>query len=136
MYRDRVAICQTDHNTGEVHPILFAISKTASLRTNSILTAVHAFVCVTTQVVYVTLIILVCTVNCRFRFGHWPLVHCEHNRSHVATAEFKEINWLPIEHTVAQRKLNLVYRIVNGSAPEYLQNDFNHVSQTHSVSSH
>ena len=31
-------------------------------------------------------------------------------------------------------KLNLVYKIVNGSAPEYLQNDFNHVSQTHSYS--
>ena len=31
-------------------------------------------------------------------------------------------------------KLNLVYKIVNGSAPEYLQNDFNHVSQTHRYS--
>ena len=31
-------------------------------------------------------------------------------------------------------KLNLVYKIVNGSAPEYLQNDFNHVSQTHKYS--
>ena len=34
----------------------------------------------------------------------------------VGTADFKEINWL---HRVAQMKLNLVYRIVNGSAPEY-----------------
>ena len=37
-------------------------------------------------------------------------------------------------------KLNLVYRIVNGSGPEYLKNDFSRVSQTpgystrHSVS--
>ena len=31
-------------------------------------------------------------------------------------------------------KLNLVYKIVNGSAPEYLQNDFNHVSQAHRYS--
>ena len=38
---------------------------------------------------------------------------------------------MPVEHRVAQIKLNLVYRIVDGSAPEYLQNDFNHVSQVH-----
>ena len=57
-----------------------------------------------------------------------------HSRSHVGTAEFKEINWLPVEHRVAQMKLNLVYKIVNGSAPGYLQNDFNHVSQTHRYS--
>ena len=37
-------------------------------------------------------------------------------------AGFKEINWRPIKHRVAQMKLNLVYKIVNDSAPEYLQN--------------
>ena len=58
----------------------------------------------------------------------------KHNHSYVGTTEFKEINWLPIEHRVAQIKLNLVYRIVNGSAPEYLQKDFNHVSQGHRYS--
>ena len=58
----------------------------------------------------------------------------KHNRLHVGTTEFKEINWLPVEHRVAQIKLNLVYRIVNGSAPDYLQNDFNHVSQVHRYS--
>ena len=58
----------------------------------------------------------------------------KHNRSHVGATEFKEINWLPVEHRVAQIKLNSVYRIVNGSAPEYLQNDFNHVSQVHRYS--
>ena len=52
----------------------------------------------------------------------------------MGTAEFNERNWLPVEHRVAQMKLNLVYRSVNGSAPEYLQNDFNHVSQTHRFS--
>ena len=52
----------------------------------------------------------------------------------MGTTEFKEINWLPIEHRVAQIKLNLVYRCVNGSAPDYLQNDFNHVSQVHRYS--
>ena len=55
----------------------------------------------------------------------------KHNRSHVGTTEFKEINWLPVEHRVAQIKLNFVYRTVNGSAPDYLQNDFNHVSRVH-----
>ena len=57
-----------------------------------------------------------------------------HSRSHEGTAEFKEMNWLPVEHRVAQMQLILVYKIVNGSAPEYLQNDFNHVSQTHRYS--
>ena len=62
--------------------------------------------------------------------------------AHLGTTEFKKINWLPVEHRVAQIKLNLVYRIANSSAPDYLQNDFNHVSQVHrywtrhSVSSH
>ena len=58
----------------------------------------------------------------------------KHNRSHVGTNEFKEINWLPVEHRVAQIELKLVYRIVNGSAPDYLQNDFSHVSQVHGYS--
>ena len=31
-------------------------------------------------------------------------------------------------------KFHLVYRTVNGSAPEYLQNDVIHVSQTHRYS--
>ena len=31
-------------------------------------------------------------------------------------------------------KLNLVYRIINDPAPEYLQNDFNYVSQIHRYS--
>ena len=45
----------------------------------------------------------------------------KHNRSHVGTTEFKELNWLPVEHKVAQIKFSLVSRIVNGSAPDYLQ---------------
>ena len=57
-----------------------------------------------------------------------------HSRSHVGTAEFKEMNWLPVKHRVAQVILNLVYRIDNGSAPEYLHNEFKHVSQTHRYS--
>ena len=56
----------------------------------------------------------------------------KHNRSYVGTTKFKEINWLPVELRDVQIKLNLVYR--NGSAPEYLQNDFNHVSQVHRYS--
>ena len=42
----------------------------------------------------------------------------------MGTAELKEINWLPVEHRVSQIKLNFLYSIFNGSAPEYLQNDF------------
>ena len=55
----------------------------------------------------------------------------KHNRSHVGTTEFKENSWLPVEHRVAQIKLSLVFRTINGSAPDYLQKDFNHVSQVH-----
>lgn len=58
----------------------------------------------------------------------------KHNRAHLGTSEFKEINWLPVESRVAQIKLNLVYRIVNGSAPDYLQKDFIHISQVHRYS--
>ena len=36
--RDRIVMCQTDNYTGEIHPILYMISKTTSKRTNSILT--------------------------------------------------------------------------------------------------
>ena len=52
----------------------------------------------------------------------------------MGTSEFNEINMLLAEHRVAQIKLNFVDRIDNGSAPEYLQNDFNHVSQVHRYS--
>ena len=56
----------------------------------------------------------------------------KHNCSHVT--EFKETNWLPVEHRVAQIKLSLVFRILNDSAPDYLQKDFNHVSRVHRYS--
>ena len=39
----------------------------------------------------------------------------------MGTAEFMKINWLPFEHRVALIKLNLVYRVANGSTPEYEQ---------------
>lgn len=58
----------------------------------------------------------------------------KHNHSHVGTSEFKELNWLHVEQRVAPIKLNLVYRIVNCSAPDYLQKDFSHVSQVHKYS--
>ena len=46
----------------------------------------------------------------------------------------KEINWLLVGHRVSQIKFNLVYRTSKRSTPEYLQNDFNHVSQVHRYS--
>ena len=41
------------------------------------------------------------------------------NRSHVGTAELKDIDWFHIEYRVAHMKLALMYRIVNGTAPEH-----------------
>ena len=58
-------ICQPDNGTGEVHPILSPMSKTASKGTTFDID-LPAFVCVISQVVYVTLMILGRTVNCRF----------------------------------------------------------------------
>ena len=43
----------------------------------------------------------------------------KHNRSYVGSADLKDIDWLSIEHRVAQMKLALMYRIVNGTAPEH-----------------
>ena len=80
---------------------------------------------------------LSCKLKSKLQTTQNKLIHFvmgKHNLSHVGITEFKEINWLPVEHSVAQIKMNLVYRIVNSSAPEYLLNDFNHVSQVHRYS--
>ena len=46
----------------------------------------------------------------------------------MGTAEFKVV---ACRVKVEQIKFNLMYRIVIGSAPKYLQNDLNYASQTH-----
>ena len=54
-------MCQTDNYTDEKHLIFFMISKTASKRKFDI--DLYVFVWFTTQVVYVTLMILGCTIS-------------------------------------------------------------------------
>ena len=44
------------------------------------------------------------------------------SRAHVGLKEFKEINWLPVAYRVTQIKLNHMYKIISGKAPEYLTN--------------
>lgn len=80
---------------------------------------------------------LSCKLKSKLQTTQNKLVRCvigKHNHSHVGTSGLKEVNWLPVEHRVAPIKLILVYRTVNCSAPDYLQKDFNHVSQVHKYS--
>ena len=39
--------------------------------------------------------------------------------------EFSSSNMLPVEYRVTQLKLNHMFNIVHGSAPEYLENNIN-----------
>ena len=52
-------------------------------------------------------------------------------RSHVGKRQFQELNWLPVESRVTQLRLNTVHNIQNHRAPNYLQNYFNTVRETH-----
>ena len=54
-------------------------------------------------------------------------------RSHIGTAEFKKVNWLPVEKRIEQIKLNNIHRIVHGNAPSYLRENVSFVSQQHSI---
>ena len=47
------------------------------------------------------------------------------NRSHIGYREVSSINMLPVEYRVTQLKLNHMFNIVHGSAPEYLKNSVN-----------
>ena len=46
-------------------------------------------------------------------------------RSHISYREFSSSNMLPVEYRVTQLKLNHMFNIVHGSAPEYLKNNIN-----------
>ena len=46
-------------------------------------------------------------------------------RSHIGYREFSSSNMLPVEYRVTQLKLNHMFNIVHGSAPEYLKNNIN-----------
>ena len=57
-----------------------------------------AFVRFTSQVVYVSPVILGCTVNCRFRFDDCPLIDCEHKVKHFQNSDTKTGNWEPYQN--------------------------------------
>ena len=46
-------------------------------------------------------------------------------RSHIGYREFSSSKMLPVEYRVTQLKLNHMFNIVHGSAPEYLKNNIN-----------
>ena len=50
--------------------------------------------------------------NCKPLKTIYSFVMCKHNSSHVGTAELKDINWLAVEHSVAQMKLDLILPMV------------------------
>ena len=52
-------------------------------------------------------------------------------RSHIDANSFIELNWLPVESRVNQMKLNIMYKIINSEAPEYLTNDFDFAGTSH-----
>ena len=66
-------ICQTDNAAVEVYPIPPTMSKIACNKFNIKLPALVRF---SQQDVYMSLTILGCTVNCRFRFADCPFIHC------------------------------------------------------------
>ena len=71
-------ICQTDNAAGEVYPISPDVkNRTEINKFNMKLPALVRFL---QQDVYMSLTILGCTVNCRFRFADCPLIHCVYAR--------------------------------------------------------
>ena len=53
-------------------------------------------------------------------------------RTHIGFDEFKKVRLLPVASRVEQLKLNHMYGIVNGKAPEYLCKQVQMVSEQHS----
>ena len=71
-------IFQTDNAGGEVYPILPPPPDVENRMLNNKLNMnLPALVRSSQQDVYMSLTILGCTVNCRFRFADCPLIHCE-----------------------------------------------------------
>ena len=54
------------------------------------------------------------------------------NRSHIGIEELTLLHWIPVCQRVKQIKLNNMYRIVHGNAPQYLKQDFSMVNDQHS----
>ena len=61
----------------------------------------------------------------RFVLGYPP-------RSHIGIEEFTLLHWIPVCQRVKQIKLNNMYRIVHGNAPQYLKWDISMVNDQHS----
>ena len=52
-------------------------------------------------------------------------------RSHIGIGEFTLLHWIPVCQKVKQIKLNNMYRIVHGNAPQYLKWDISMVNDQH-----
>jgi hypothetical protein len=55
-----------------------------------------------------------------------------HPRTHIGAEEFNLVGLLTVDQRVAQIKLSHAHRILNGKAPEYLQNIYTRVNNIHS----
>ena len=53
-------------------------------------------------------------------------------RSHIGIEEFTVLHWIPVCQRVKQIKLNNMYRIVHGNAPQYLKRDISMSNDQHS----
>ena len=54
------------------------------------------------------------------------------DRAHVGCHEIEMINMLYVENRVKQMKLNHVFKIWNGSGPDYMKEKFHKLSDTES----
>ena len=59
-------------------------------------------------------------------------VLCYPPRSHIGIEEFTLLHWIPVCQRVKQIKLNNMYQIVHGNAPQYLKWDIPMVKDQHS----
>ena len=60
----------------------------------------------------------------RFIYGMNP-------RSHVDQRQFKQLGWLMVNNRVRYFRLVHVFRILKGTAPEYLSRNFTNVNRVH-----
>ena len=61
----------------------------------------------------------------RFVLGYPP-------KSHISIEQFTLLHLIPVCQRVKQSKLNNMYRIVHGDAPQYLKRDISIVNDQHS----
>ena len=53
-----------------------------------------------------------------------------HNRAHIGCKELDKVNMLSVHDRIKQNKLNHVFKIWNGSGPEYMKEHFHKISDT------